>query len=105
MDKKMSGKILLLTVIAGRKQKDSLLTALLETGVQSTNILYGKGSVSESTIKNIFGFIPEENKVIIICLVSDKKAESVLNLLIEKFHFNLPNTGIGFTIPIEKIFF
>jgi len=105
MDNKMSGKILLLTVIAGRKQKDSLLTALLETGVQSTNILYEKGSISESTIKNIFGFIPEENKVIIICLVSDKKAESVLNLLIEKFHFNLPNTGIGFTIPIEKILF
>jgi hypothetical protein len=98
-------KIMFLTVIAGRKQQDVLLEFLAESGSQLTNIIYGKGTTKPGYLKNILGLVPEENKVVITCVLTETKANNIMNLLVEKFNFNKPNTGIAFTIPIEKLSF
>ena len=100
-----AGKILFLTLIAGRKQKDALLTALSQSGTRLISALYGKGSVKSSYLKNVFGLIPEENKVVITCVLTQVKADAVMKILIEKFRFDKPNTGIAFTIPIDSLSF
>jgi hypothetical protein len=96
-------KIVFLVVIAGRKQKDAILTGLSKAGVRLTNTLYGKGTVQASYLKNLLGLVPEENKVMITGLISGEKSGQVMNMLMEKFLFDQPNTGIAFTIPIEKL--
>jgi len=94
-----------LTVIAGRKLKDALLDALSEAGGRLLTAVYGKGSVKSDYLRDMLGLVPEENKIVISCLLPAKKAEDVLNMLAVKFHFDQPNTGIAFTIPVEKTSF
>ena len=50
---------------------------------------------------NLFGFIAEEHKVIMNGLLLKEKSDEVLKMLVEKFHFDRPNTGIAFTTPAE----
>ena len=51
----------------------------------------------------MFGLVPEENKVVITCLLPSEKSDALLDMLVEKFNFDKPNTGIAFTIPVEKL--
>jgi hypothetical protein len=98
--------IVFLTLIAGRKRKDSLLTLLSDMGARVTNTIYGKSSVrANSSLMEVFGFVPEENKIIITCLLPREKANMVLKMLVKKFHFDKPNTGIAFTVAVECLSF
>lgn len=99
------GPIEFLTLIAGRKQKDALLSALSDSGAKLINTMYGKGTVNASFLESTLGLVPEENKVVITCAVAHDQSQDILNMLIEKFHFNKPNTGIAFTIPICRLSF
>jgi len=98
-------QIVFLALIAGRKQKDLLLTMLSESGVQLATTLYGKGSVKVGYLKNVLGLVPEENKVVIISVATNQRANAVLKKLVDDFHFDRPNTGIAFTMPIDKLSF
>lgn len=98
-------KIVFFTLIAGRKQKDALLNALSASGLKLINTMYGKGTVQANYLQNVLGLVPEENKIIITGLMKLENADRVFDLLVRKFEFNKPNTGIAFTIPIEKLSF
>ena len=94
-----------MVLIAGRNKKDRLLTALSESGCDFCNFYYGRGSVKASFLMDTYGLVPEENKIIITCLASDKVADAIFNMLEKDFHFNNPNTGIAYTIPVKKLSF
>ena len=95
-----------LLVISGRKQKEHLLTFLADMDTRLVNVSYGKGSVkSNSPLVEIFGFTPEEHKVIITCLLPKDKSGDVINRLEKKFDFNKPNTGIAFTVDVDGLSF
>lgn len=98
-------KIVYMIIVAKRKQKDELLTIISDSGIHVVNVMYGKGSARMGYLMNILGFVVEENKVIIMCVTTYAKSELVYEALIEEFHFNEPNTGIAFTIPIDNISF
>ena len=98
-------RIAFLIIIAERKKKDELLPLLMQTGARIINTVYGKGSVRASTFMDILGFIPEENKIIITCLIPKEKSDSLLETLNEEYSFNKSNTGIAFTIPVEGLSF
>ncbi len=93
-----------LTIIAGRKLKDSLVESLSSEGGRLITVMYGKGSVRSDYLRDMFGLVPEENKVMITCLLPCKKADTVMGMLVSKFHFDKPNTGIAFTVPINITF-
>ncbi len=95
--------LVFLTLIAGRKQKGALLDALTETGGRLVNIVYGRGSVNSSYLQDMLGMVPEENKVVITCLLPGEKCDAMFEMLIRKFNFDKPNTGIAFTVPVEKL--
>ena len=92
-----------MVLIAGRKQKDQLLEALAENGGHFFNTYYGKGSVKAGFLMDAFGLVPEEQKVIITCLLSSKEADGIFDMLVHDFQFDKPNTGIVYTIPVEKL--
>ncbi|MEA5013050.1 MAG: hypothetical protein VB099_00675 [Candidatus Limiplasma sp.] len=98
-----SDNIRFFVVIADRKKKGALLEALCQVGCKMVNSLYAKGSVSASAFMDAFGFAHEENKVLITFLLPGEKADAALDLLTKQFHFNKPNTGIAFTIPVEGL--
>ncbi|MGI6497360.1 MAG: hypothetical protein ACOX0U_00705 [Oscillospiraceae bacterium] len=101
-----SSPIVFFTLIAGRKQKDALVTLLLNIGAQMIDTVYGKGSAKTSpSLMEAFGFVPEENKVIITCLLPRKKADAALEVLVKKFNFDKPNTGIAFTVAVDCLSF
>lgn len=98
-----SDDIQFLVVIADRKKKGALLEALCESGCRMVISLYAKGSVNASAFMDAFGFAPEENKILITSLLPGEKADKALNVLTERFHFDKPNTGIAFTIPVKGL--
>lgn len=97
------GKVVYLTLIAGRKQQEALLHELSKSGLKLTSLTYGKGTVKASYLKDALGLNPEENKVVITGLLPQEKIDTLFNMLVERFHFDKPNTGIAYTIPIEKL--
>jgi len=103
--KKKSIGIAFWVIIAGRKTKDALLSALLEKNAHLANIIYGRGTAEASYLQNVLGLVPEEQKTMILCLLPDNKSDEVKEMLEENFHFDQPNTGIAFTIPIEHLSF
>ena len=94
-----------LMIIAGRKLKEDLLKALSENGGRLFSVVYGKGSVKSSYLIDALGLVPEENKVVITGLLPKKKSEEIVRMLTEKFDFDKPNTGIAFTVPVDKLSF
>jgi len=97
--------IVRLTIIVGRKQRDVISTEISQHGGRLLGISYGQGSVKASYLKDALGLTPEENKVIITCLMAKKKTDEVFEMLNTRFHFNKPNTGIAFTTPVEEVSF
>ena len=90
-------------VIAGRKQKRALLDALSASGARLMHVAYGRGSIHASHLKEMLGLVPDEQKVLITCLFPRDKLDQALDMLVKQFHFDKPNTGIAFSIPIEKL--
>jgi hypothetical protein len=96
-------RIMHLVIIAGRKLKDELLTALSEHGGHFINIYYGRGAVKAGYLMDALGLTPDEGKVVITCLSSSTEADAIFDMLVSDFHFDKPNTGIAYTIPVEKL--
>lgn len=103
MNHEMKDCLVFLVVIMGRNQKKALLSALREAGMHLINIVYGSGTVKANYLQSTFGLIPEEKKVVVTCIATCDQADGVLNMLVEKFHFSQPNTGIAYTTPVDKI--
>ena len=101
MKNESSSKIVFLVLIAGRNQKDDLLAELANSGVHMITTTYGKGAVKASYLMNLFGLVAEEHKVVMNGLLLKEKSDEVLQMLVDKFHFDKPNTGIAFTTPTE----
>ena len=95
--------ILYLVVIAGRKQKDQILSALNKNGGHVTNVFFGSASTKLSNFMDLLGFVRERENVIITCLTSSDEVDSIFNMLNKDFGFDKPKTGIAFTIPVEKL--
>jgi len=98
-------KLMYMVVIAGRDQKDHILTAMSEKGCHVINVVYGKGSAKAGFLADALGLVPEENKILITCLILNTKAEPIFEMLEADFKFDKSNTGIAYTIPVEKLLY
>jgi hypothetical protein len=94
-------EIVLLAVVVERKQKNDLIDRLLEASGQLINTIYGKGLVKAGYFREAFGLLPEDNRVIVTCLLPSEESGPLLDALAEKFG----KTCIAFTVPVEKLSF
>ncbi|MDL2317883.1 hypothetical protein LJC74_02150 [Eubacteriales bacterium OttesenSCG-928-A19] len=103
MNHEKKGCLAFLTLIAGRKQEETLVAALLGAGMHVISTTYGRGTVKASFLRNTFGLTPEEKKVIITCVSTQDKADAVLRVLVDRFGFDKPNTGIAYVSRIDRV--
>lgn len=97
--------IFYIVIISERKKKDELLLFLSECGAKVIDTLYGKGSVKANLLMDMLGCLPEKQKAVITCLSSSQGTELIFNGLINKFSFDMPNTGVAYTVPVEKLLY
>ena len=97
--------LVFLTVISARKQGRALIEAISQAGGRLIGTVYGRGSAHEEYLLDMFGFVPEQDKLVINCILSKAKTDAMMGMLSEKFHFDRPNTGIAFAIRIEDVSF
>jgi hypothetical protein len=97
--------IVFLILIAGRKQKDALLDEISKIDCRVINTIYGKGTIKANCLVEMLGLVSEENKVVITCILPSGKVEDLFSMLLNKFKFGRPNTGIAFTLPISGMSF
>ena len=90
-------------IIAGQKEKKALVTLIIQIGARVINTIYGRGSIKANSFTDVFGLVPEENKIIITSLISSDKSGNLIEILNKEFNFNKPNTGIAFTIPVKGL--
>lgn len=92
-------------IIAEQKKKNKFLSLLNDHGARGIRTVYGYGSMSPSAISAAFGFEAEQGKVLITCLIKSENAKALIDILYNDYHFNKPNTGIAFGIPVEGLAF
>jgi hypothetical protein len=92
-----------LILIAERKKKEDFLTVLTRAGARVINTVYGKGSAKVNSVMEALGIIPDDDKIVITCLISEKNSDTVFEILVKEFNFDKPNTGIAFTVPVEGL--
>jgi hypothetical protein len=105
MNNRAPDNLVFLILVASRKQKDALLSEISKVGCRIINTIYGKGTVKANCVVEMLGFVPEENKVIITCVLPHEKVETLFTMLLDEFKFSRPNTGIAFTLPVSGISF
>ena len=105
MNHEASKDLVFFILIAGRKNRGDLSNAISEAGGRIINLAYAKGSIKSSYLLDMLGLIHEEDKVVISSVIPSSKTDEMMTVLIEKFEFDKPNTGIAFTIPIDKMSF
>ena len=96
-------RIVMMTIVVEKKQKDALLSMLLESGIHLVNTVYGKSTFGAGYLANTLALVPEKNRVVITCVSTYLKTEAIFKLLVEKFNFDKPHTGIAFTVPITRV--
>ena len=92
-----------LILIAERKKRDEFLTVLSRAGARIINTIYGRGSAKVNSLMEALGIIPDDDKIVITCLISGENSDDVFEILVKEFNFDKPNTGIAFSIPVEGL--
>lgn len=88
----------LLAIIVNRGKGSKILGFAREMGARDASCFFGKGTINNNVLKMLE--LNEVAKEIILMVVpSDREAE-FLNKLNEKFHFDRPNHGIAFMMPL-----
>jgi hypothetical protein len=98
-----NNEIVYLTVIAGRKIKQELVNSLAEAGCALFDVVYGNGFVKGNDLLAAFGFVDDGGKVIITSLTNSARVDKIFEMLNTRFHFDKPNTGIAFTVPVSNL--
>lgn len=91
------------TLITNRLHKDDIIDLLMSCGCHRIEVVYAKGSLKMGYFKDMLGLVPEEKKIMITCIVAGNRTDHLFEALISKFHFNEPNTGIAFVVPVDKL--
>ena len=104
MEEKVIG-LQYLVIIGNTKLKEKFSALLHENGAHSINTIYGRGSIGKSIFAQAFGLDYDQKKAVISCLIPTENAEKVIEILYKDYNFNKANTGIAFSVPIQKLLF
>ena len=92
----------MLVVIAKRSIREKLVKRLYEFEAAMINQTLVKGSAKEGLLRTL-GFGEETSKVMLSGFIREQHVESVFHVLETEYHFDKPNSGFAFTIPVEEI--
>ncbi len=105
MEEKVINGLQYFVIIGSTKLREKFSSLLIENGAHSINTIYGRGSVGKSILAQAFGLDSDQKKAIISCLIPTENAKKVIDVLYDEYKFNKANTGIAFSVPIQKLSF
>jgi len=91
----------LLAIIVNRGKGSKILSFAREMGARDASCFFGKGTINNNVLKMIE--LNEVAKEIILIVVPGDKETEILDKLNERFHFDRPNHGIAFIMPLAGI--
>jgi nitrogen regulatory protein PII len=97
------GDFVLIVTIVKKGWGDDVIKASRKAGAQGGTILFGRGTGIHEN-KSILGLMIEPEKEIVFTIVESSMTDSVLNSVTEAVKLDEPGTGVGFVVPIEKVF-
>ena len=80
-----------------------VVMASRKAGAQGGTILYGRGTGIHEN-KSILGLMIEPEKEIVLTITESCIADNILKSITEAVKLDEPGTGVGFTVPLEKVF-
>ena len=105
MEEKITNQLQYFVIIGNTKLRKQFSALLKENGAHSIETIYGRGSVGKSILAQAFGLDSSQKRAIISCLLVAENAKKVIDVLYKEYKFNKANTGIAFSVPIEKLSF
>lgn len=96
----VNGLKLIITIV-DRKVGKKVVKLFEKNGCYFHKTLLGKGTVSQE-IYEYLG-LGEIEKDVVLSIADEKIVPKLLELLVEKLHFDLPGKGIACSIPISSI--
>ena len=94
-------KIKVLFVIADSRLGNKIADIYKKDNLPVSFIIHGNGSANSETLD--FLGLEDTRKVIFISFLTNSKIQHVYEILQDKLDFNVPGTGIAFTLPISSI--
>ena len=91
----------LLVIITQQKYVERILKEISVFGTKFHTVYKCKGTATNQLLE-VLG-IGEEEKSLIACTVLSKDVEKIDDVLLKKFHFNLKQRGVSFTLPIGTV--
>ena len=98
----MSAKLSLLVSIVRKGWGSTVLDASVKAGARGGTVLYGRGAgINEQ--EKIFGMSIEPEKEIVLTIVPQSLADTVLNEIVRAAQLNETGRGIAFVLPVEQV--
>lgn len=97
------GDFVLVVTIVKKGWGDEVIKASRKAGAQGGTILYGRGTGIHEN-KSILGLMIEPEKEIVLTIAESNIAGNIQKSITESVKLNEPGTGVGFILPLEKVF-
>lgn len=97
------GDFVLVVTIVKKGWGDDVMKASRKAGAQGGTILFGRGTGIHEN-KSILGLMIEPEKEIVLTIAESSMADDIIRSITEAVKLDEPGTGVGFILPIEKVF-
>lgn len=95
--------LVLIVTIVKKGWGDKVLNASRKAGAKGGTIIFGRGTgVHEN--KSLLGMLIEPEKELVFTLAESISADKIIEFINEDLDLNMPGTGLGFIIAIERVF-
>lgn len=98
----MNNKATLIVTIVRKGWGSSVLQASVKAGARGGTVLLGRGAGVHEQEK-IFGMSIEPEKEIVLTIVPDDQADTILAEIVRAAELELAGHGMAFMLPVQKI--
>ncbi len=95
--------LVFMTIITSRKHKEAIVALLIEAKARTIDTVFTRDCIDANLLRFAFGLIPDEDEMLINCLLTENAADMVFKVLYDKYNFKKPRKGVAFTVKLDKI--
>jgi nitrogen regulatory protein PII len=95
--------LVLIVTIVKKGWGDKVVKASRKAGAKGGTIIFGRGTgVHEN--KSLLGMLIEPEKEVVLTLAESANTDAIIEKINEDVSLNKPGTGLGFVVPLERVF-
>lgn len=89
-------------VIVNRGDGDVVVDAAQAAGAKGATVMHGRGT-GDHVKHRLFDLVIEPEKELVLLLVEEDKADSIIAAVDAQIHFDAPGAGILFSLPTDRV--